>query len=101
MDEANEIIKKEDIRHVADGFDHKKDDVFYIHYPVTISQAIVEWGEDGTNLESVLTAADNGLYAAKDHGRNTVVFRGTPKSSGPKAGQIHSANARNTSSVRR
>ncbi len=82
--EANQIIEKEDIRHFADGLDHKKDDLFTIHYPVTISQAIVEWGEDGTNLESILTAADNGLYAAKDNGRNTVVFRGGVKSVGQK-----------------
>jgi diguanylate cyclase (GGDEF)-like protein len=83
-EEANEIIKKEDIKHFTDGLDHKKDDLFTIHYPVTISQALVEWGEDGTNLESVLTAADNGLYAAKDNGRNTVVYRGTPRSVGLK-----------------
>ncbi|HXL72069.1 MAG TPA: diguanylate cyclase [bacterium] len=83
-DEANEIIKKEDIRHFADGLDHKKDELFIIHYPVTISQAIVEWGKEGTSLESVLTAADNGLYIAKDHGRNTVVFQGDPKKVGSK-----------------
>jgi diguanylate cyclase (GGDEF)-like protein len=84
VEEANEIIKKEDIRHFTDGLDHKKDDLFTIHYPVTISQALVEWGQDGTNLESALTAADSGLYIAKDSGRNTVVFRGSPKSNGPK-----------------
>ena len=83
-DEANEIIKKEEIRHFTDGFDHKKDDQFIIHYPVTISQALVEWGEDGTNLENILTAADNGLYAAKENGRNTVVFRGAIRSVGVK-----------------
>ena len=82
--EANQIIEKEDIRHFADGPDHQKDDLFSIHYSVTISQAIVEWGEDGTNLETILTAADNGLYAAKDSGRNTVVFRGEVKSQGSK-----------------
>ena len=54
VEEANEIIKKEDIRHFTDGFDHKKDDLFIIHYPVTISQAVVEWGEDGTNLENII-----------------------------------------------
>ena len=80
--EANEIIQKEDIRHFTDGFDHKKDDVFIIHYPVTISQALVEWGEDGTNLAAILTAADQGLYAAKENGRNTVVFKGVFNSSG-------------------
>jgi diguanylate cyclase (GGDEF)-like protein len=78
-EEANEIIKKEDIRHFIDGLDHKKDEIFIIRYPVTISQAVVEWGKDGTNLENILTAADNGLYAAKDNGRNTVVFRGEAK----------------------
>jgi diguanylate cyclase (GGDEF)-like protein len=83
-EEANEIIEKEGIRHFSDGFDHKKDEIFFIHYPVTISQAIVLWGEDGTNMESVLTAADNGLYAAKESGRNTVVCRGLPKSIGAK-----------------
>ncbi len=83
-EEANEIIQKEDIRHFTDGSDHKKDDVFTIHYPVTISQAIVEWGEDGTNLETILTAADHGLYAAKENGRNTVVFRGEPRCVGLK-----------------
>ncbi len=82
--ETNEIIQKEDIRHFTDGFDHKKDDLFLIHYPVTISQALVEWGEDGTNLEGIITAADHGLYTAKDSGRNTVVFRGTPRSNGAK-----------------
>lgn len=84
VEEANRIIEKEDIRHFSEGPDHKKDDLFIIHYPVTISQAIVEWGEDGTNLEAILTAADNGLYAAKDNGRNTVVFRGFPRSIGLK-----------------
>jgi hypothetical protein len=44
----------------------------------------VEWGEDGTNLESVLTAADHGLYTAKESGRNTVVLRGEVKSIGVK-----------------
>ena len=83
-EEANEIIKKEDIRHFTDGFDHKKDDLFIIHYPVTICQAIVEWGEDGTNLENILTAADHGLYEAKESGRNTVFFRGEPRSVGIK-----------------
>jgi GGDEF domain-containing protein len=82
VEEANEIIKKEGIKHFADGLDHKKDETFYIYYPVTISQAIVQWGEDGTNLESVLTAADKGLYTAKESGRNAVVYRGTLKSSG-------------------
>lgn len=84
VDEANQIIEKEDIRHFADGLDHKKDELFSIHYSVTISQAVVEWGTDGTNLESVLTAADNGLYAAKANGRNTVVFRGAIRSFGKK-----------------
>jgi diguanylate cyclase len=82
VEEANEIIKKEGIKHFADGFDHTKDETFFIHYPVTISQAVVLWGEDGTNLENVLTAADLGLYTAKESGRNSVVFRGTLKSSG-------------------
>jgi len=82
--EANEIIQKEDIRHFTDGLDHKKDDIFLIHYPVTISQAVVEWGEDGTNLEGILTAADHGLYKAKEGGRNTVVFRGDPRDVGQK-----------------
>ena len=81
-DEANEIIKKEDIKHFTDGLDHKKDDLFTIHYPVTISQAIAEWGVDGTNFGSVLTAADNGLYDAKDDGRNRVFYKGTSRSSG-------------------
>ncbi|HEY5039527.1 MAG TPA: diguanylate cyclase, partial [bacterium] len=84
VEEANEIIKKEDIRHFTDGFDHKKDDQFIIHYPVTISQGIAEWGEDGTNLETILTSADDGLYKAKDYGRNTVFFRGKPRSVGLK-----------------
>jgi diguanylate cyclase len=84
VNETNEIIRKEGIRHFSDGFDHKKDDVFLIHYPVTISQALVEWGEDGSNLEAILTAADHGLYTAKEGGRNTVVFRGNPKSAGAK-----------------
>jgi len=82
VDEANEIIKKEGIKHFADGLDHAKDETFFIHYPVTISQAVVLWGEDGTNLESVLTAADQGLYTAKESGRNSVVYRGDLKSSG-------------------
>jgi hypothetical protein len=42
----------------------------------------VEWGEDGTNLAAILTAADQGLYAAKENGRNTVVFKGVFNSSG-------------------
>jgi len=82
VEEANEIIKKEGIKHFADGLDHKKDETFYIYYPVTISQAIVLWGEDGTNLANVLTAADQGLYTAKESGRNAVVYRGILKSSG-------------------
>jgi diguanylate cyclase len=82
VDEANEIIKKEGIKHFADGLDHVKDETFFIHYPVTISQSVVLWGEDGTNLESVLTAADKGLYTAKESGRNSVVYRGDLKSSG-------------------
>jgi diguanylate cyclase (GGDEF)-like protein len=84
VDDANEIIKKEDIRHFTDGLDHKKEDLFFIHYPVTISQALVEWGEDGTNLETILTAADHGLYTAKETGRNTVVFRDVPRNVGIK-----------------
>lgn len=84
VEEANEIIKKEDIRHFTEGADHQKNDIFIIRYPVTISQAIVEWVKDGTNLQNILTAADNGLYAAKDNGRNTVVFRGEPRSVGLK-----------------
>lgn len=83
-EEANGIIQKEDIRHFTDGFDHAKNDLFIIHYPVTISQAIVEWGKDGTNLENILTAADHGLYSAKENGRNTVVFRGEVRSVGLK-----------------
>jgi diguanylate cyclase len=82
--ETNEIIRKEDIRHFTEGFDHKKDDVFIIRYPVTIYQALVEWGEDGTNLEAILTAADHGLYTAKEGGRNTVVFRGNLRKLGLK-----------------
>ncbi len=74
--EANEIIKAENIRHFTDGTGHKKDDLYVIHYPVTISQAIVEWGEDGVNLETLVTAADDGLYGAKATGRNAIVFRG-------------------------
>src|SRR5665213_1730244 len=84
VEETNEIIKKEDIRHFTDGFDHKKDDLFIIHYPVTISQSVVEWGEDGTNLGNVLTAADNGLYKAKESGRNRVFFRGVLRNAGLK-----------------
>ena len=76
--------RKRTSKHFTDGLDHKKGEVFYIHYPVTISQAIVQWVEDGTNLESIITAADNGLYAAKDNGRNTVVFRGVPRNVGLK-----------------
>ncbi len=82
VEEANEIIKKEGIKHFADGLDHTKDETFFIHYPVTISQSVVLWGEDGTNMENVLTAADTGLYKAKESGRNSVVFRGDLKSSG-------------------
>ena len=84
VEEANEIIRKEDIRHFTNGFDHKKDDLFIIRYPVTISQALVEWGDDGTNLKNILSAADNGLYSAKEDGRNRVVFRGTTRSVGLK-----------------
>lgn len=82
--EANEIIKAEGIRHFADGLDHKKDEFFVIRYPVTISQAIVEWGEEGLSLEALLTAADDGLYAAKGAGRNAIVLKGSLKSQGKK-----------------
>ncbi len=84
VQEANEMIRKEDIRHVEDGVDYRKEDLFTINYPVTISQAVVEWGVDGSNLENILTTADNGLYIAKNHGRNTVVFQGVPRSMGAK-----------------
>src|SRR5258708_22386676 len=61
-----------------------KDEVFVIHYPVTISQAIVLWGEDGNSLESLITAADHGLYSAKEAGRNAVVYRSIFKGKGNK-----------------
>jgi len=83
-EESNEIIKKEGIKHFNDGLDHKKDDLFTIHYPVTISQALVEWGVDGTNFQNILTAADSGLYKAKENGRNTVAFRDVPRITGPR-----------------
>lgn len=84
VEEANEIIKQENIRHFTDGLDHKKDEVFVIHYPVTISQAIVLWGVDGNSLESLLTAADAGLYNAKESGRNALVYRSILKGKGNK-----------------
>ncbi len=83
-EDANEIIKREDIKHYADGWDHKKDEVFVVHYPVTLSQAIVLWGEDGNSLESLLTAADDGLYNAKEAGRNAIVYRSILRNKGEK-----------------
>ena len=91
--EANEIIQKEDIRHFTDGFDHKKDDVFLIHYPVTISQALVEWGEDGTNLEGILTAADHGLICRQRRRKEHGGLPGSYQGCRPKTNQVHTGDA--------
>jgi diguanylate cyclase (GGDEF)-like protein len=82
--DANEIIRSEEIKHYADGWDHKKDELFVIRYPVTLSQAVVLWGEDGNSLENLLTAADDGLYNAKEAGRNAIVYRNILRNKGEK-----------------
>jgi len=40
---------------------------------ITVSVGVAPWGGDEEPLESLLTRADEGLYAAKDRGRDRVV----------------------------
>jgi diguanylate cyclase (GGDEF)-like protein len=42
---------------------------------VTCSAGIATFGDDGNDVESLLSTADHRLYAAKHHGRNRVVAR--------------------------
>jgi diguanylate cyclase (GGDEF)-like protein len=44
--------------------------------PVTISIGVAVYPGDGRDMEQILQAADRRLYAAKNNGRNQVVFAG-------------------------
>jgi hypothetical protein len=45
---------------------------------MTVSLGVAVYPADGDNAESVIAAADSGLYDAKRGGRNRVVKGGTP-----------------------
>lgn len=45
---------------------------------IAVSMGVAEFPRDGADVESVLAAADQALYAAKEHGRNCVVVSGAP-----------------------
>jgi diguanylate cyclase (GGDEF)-like protein len=53
-----------------------------IHFPITVSQGIAQAGVDGHGFEELKLKADEGVYLAKDAGRNCVVFRLRPRSRG-------------------
>jgi diguanylate cyclase (GGDEF)-like protein len=54
--------------------------------PITCSIGIAIWPEDGSSAESVLSAADQALYRAKQAGRNrVVVHEPIPAQQGPRS----------------
>lgn len=70
VDKAEALIIAERVRAAVAGETEDSDDSM-IQIPVRISMGVAEVGSHGT-LESLLKAADQALYRAKDAGRNTV-----------------------------
>jgi diguanylate cyclase (GGDEF)-like protein len=70
VDKAEALIIAERVRAAVAGETEDSDDSL-IQIPVRISMGVAEMESQGT-LESMLKAADQALYRAKDAGRNTV-----------------------------
>lgn len=60
----------EDLRRALEDADLQHDEQ---SVPLSLSVGVAELGVDGHNLQDLLAAADQRLYAAKDNGRNQVV----------------------------